>query len=357
MVDAATGCVEGVHPLLHTFLSCFVSKQSDPDSPRYHEAMYGPYRDEFLRAMANEITELEARKTWHLVKRSSLPDGTNVLPGTWVYKIKRYPSGEIRKFKARYCVRGDKQVEGVDFFDTYAPVVAWTTIRLMMVLKAFLGLSTKQVDFSNAFAHATLKERIFCEIPQDFDSPEEGDYVLELDKSLYGLRQAPLTWYEHLKAGLERHGFQMSSLDPCLFIHEHMICIVYVDDCLFFARDEHKIDELLDALKADDFAFTIEQSVEAFLGIQIRVNEEGVVTMTQPGLIEKILDTLGLQDCATKATPAEVQPLRSDVDGPTRQEQWNYASVVGMLMYVSSSTRPDIQFAVHQCARFTHNPQ
>jgi hypothetical protein len=280
-----------------------------------------------------------------------------VLKGTWVFKIKRYPSGEVRKFKARYCVRGDMQVEGVDFFDTYAPVVSWITIRLMLVLMACLQLYTIQVDFSNAFAHATLQELIFVEIPKGFDSPDEGDYVLQLDKSLYGLRQAPLTWYEHLKAGLEKHGFRRSALDPCLFIHEHVICVVYVDDCLFFARDRVKIDQVLDGLKKDNFTFTVEKSVEAFLGIKVEVAEDGVVTMTQPGLIDKILATLGLENCAPKATPAEVQPLQADATGPERREQWNYASVVGMLLYVSSSTRPDIQFAVHQCARYTHHPR
>jgi hypothetical protein len=84
--------------------------------------MFGPYAEEFKAAMVDEVTELEKRKTWRRVKRSSLPRGCNVLKGTWVFKIKRYPSGEVRKFKARYCVRGDMQVEGVDFFDTYAPV-------------------------------------------------------------------------------------------------------------------------------------------------------------------------------------------------------------------------------------------
>jgi hypothetical protein len=64
--------------------------------------------------------------------RSKLPPGANIIPSTWAFKIKRTPEGEIKKFKARFCVRGDKQIEGVDYFDTYAPVVSWSTIRMLL---------------------------------------------------------------------------------------------------------------------------------------------------------------------------------------------------------------------------------
>ena len=79
--------------------------------------------------------------------------------------------------------------------------------------------------------------------------------------------------------------------------------------------------------------------------------------MTQPGLIKKIIVAVGLEECRVKQTPANVAPLGSDPKGQERIESWGYASVIGMLLYVSSNTRPDIQFAVHQCARFTHSPK
>ena len=72
-----------------------------------------------------------------------MPD-MRVFPSTWTFKIKRYPDGLIKKFKARFCVRGDQQVHGVDFFETYAPVVQWTTIRLMLILEVLLNLKSKQ---------------------------------------------------------------------------------------------------------------------------------------------------------------------------------------------------------------------
>ena len=78
----------------------------------------------------------------------------NVLPYTWAFKCKRYPDGSVRKLKAQFCAWGDKQIEGIDYFDTFAPVVNWTTVCLMLILLIILGLSTRQVDYTAAFVHA-----------------------------------------------------------------------------------------------------------------------------------------------------------------------------------------------------------
>jgi hypothetical protein len=141
-----------------------------------------------------------------VVPRASLPATVNVLPSTWAFKIKRYPDGRLRKFKARFCARGDRQVEGIDYFEKYAPVVSWTTVRLMISLSINYGWATRQVDFSNAFVQADLKEDVYISLPACFDSDEgisRSDVVMKLNKSLYGLVQAPLYWYNHLKNALE----------------------------------------------------------------------------------------------------------------------------------------------------------
>ena len=83
----------------------------------------------------------------------------NVLKSTWAFKVKRFPSGLIKSFKARFCVRGDMQIEGVDFYETYAPVANWTTIRTLLVLSVQLGLCTAQLDYLAAFPQANLKKK------------------------------------------------------------------------------------------------------------------------------------------------------------------------------------------------------
>ena len=154
--------------------------------------MYGTYAQEFQTAMKDEIAAVERHNTCTVVDKASVPAGANLLPGTWTFRIKRLPNGTLRKHKARFCARGDKQIAGVDYFDKYAPVVQWSTVRMMLCLAASEGLHTRQVDFSNAFVQADLKEEVYIQVPQGFLGSNGGteDPVLKLNNSLYGLVQA-----------------------------------------------------------------------------------------------------------------------------------------------------------------------
>ena len=144
------GLVEWLHPL------ALAAKANSEDTPNWHEAMNGPNSEGFWEAMATEIRTLtEKMDAWEVVERESW---MNVLPSTWAFRCKRYPDGLIKKLKARFCVRGDKQLEGIDYFETFAPVVSWTTVRLMLILSLILGLATRQVDYTVAFLHTPIDE-------------------------------------------------------------------------------------------------------------------------------------------------------------------------------------------------------
>jgi histone deacetylase 1/2 len=147
--------------------------------------MTGPYQEEFLKAMRTEISELESHTCWDIVSAAKVPEGAKVIPTMWVFKIKHYPDGRIQKFKARLVVRGDFQVEGEDYDEKYAPVVPWSTVRLMLSIVASQGLVTRQVHFSNAFVQAHLKETkpIFFQTPPTFHSDVADKVVLRLNKS------------------------------------------------------------------------------------------------------------------------------------------------------------------------------
>jgi Reverse transcriptase (RNA-dependent DNA polymerase) len=319
--------------------------QNDPDTPNFHQAMGGPYREEFIKAMQKEIEELEEHNTWTVISKNETPEGANILAGTWAFKIKRFPDGRLRKFKARFCARGDQQVEGIDYFEKYAPVVAWTTVRMMLCMSLHLGWATRQVDFSNAFVQATLKEEVYMQLPKGFEKGGQNDGVLKLNRSLYGLVQAPMYWYEHLKKALEDNGFKVSSYDPCMFFGKGMVVLCYVDDCLFFGPDLRKIDGFIEELEQQGFALTKEQDVYAFLGIQmVRDRATGKYTLTQEGLIKKVLRIVGMENCNSKKTPAGVTPLGTDAEGAPFSEDWQYASVVGMLL-ISHPTQ-DLTFSL-----------
>ena len=89
----------------------------------------------------------------------------DVLDSTWAFKIKRYPDGTLRKLKARFCVRGFQQIEGVDYFETYAPVVSWMTVRLIFAIALIHNLESIRVDYTATFVQAPLKDAVYIEMP------------------------------------------------------------------------------------------------------------------------------------------------------------------------------------------------
>lgn len=362
LMDLDTGIMDTVHPMACQFPAAMKAKGNNPDLPTWDQCMTGEDKEACEEAMVKELTELSEHGTWELTKRDALPEGARVLPSTWAFRIKRYPDGRFRKFKARFCVRGDRQIAGIDYDEKYSPVVNWSTVRMMLSMAANYDLKTRQVDFSNAFVQAKLDDPIYVTTPRGFDA-EGGNgnsHVLKLKRSLYGLVQAPLCWNNHLAEALRKAGFRPTSVDPCMYVNEKgMIILTYVDDCLFFHINQEEIDEVISNLRdSQSMPLTVEDDAFAFLGVEVlRDEEKSTIELKQTGLIDRVLNLCDMTDCNTKATPANQTPLGTDENGAPCEAKWEYASAVGMLMYLSSNSRPDIQFAVHQCARFTHRPR
>ncbi len=114
---------------------------------------------------------MENIDAWTIVKRyDSNGEYHHVIPSTWAFKCKRYPDGLTKKFKARFCARGNKQLKGIDFFETYAPFVQWTTIRLMFILEILLGLKSRQGNVLCAFLQGELEpdENVYVKMPLGF---------------------------------------------------------------------------------------------------------------------------------------------------------------------------------------------
>jgi hypothetical protein len=181
-------------------------------------------------------------------------------------------------------------------------------------------------------------------------------YVLKLLKNMYGLKQAGHNWYNHLTDNLLSIGFRQSRIDKCLFICKDCIILIYVDDCLIFSPTETTLEEITNHLRTV-FSITSEIDVGAYLGIDISRNAQGQLTLRQPGLIDKAIALCGLENELNQHnTPADTI-LHSVIpdDGP-RQYTWSYWQLISLLNYIASTSRPDISFAVHQCARFSNNP-
>ena len=346
-------------------------KGRDPDLPMWNQVMAGPYKEEFQKGMDREVNQLIKKDTWVEVARSSLRAGANVIRSTWAFKIARNPDGSVKKFRSRFCARGDTQIEGVDVFETYAPVVSWSTVRMLLTLAVQLDLKTRTIDISNAFVSASLgpEEEIYLEMPRGY---EKEDTVLKLKKSLYGLRQSPKMFFEHLSASLQELDFVPSENDQCMFMKEGIIVISYVDDILLFSKEAKLIDEVITGLERT-FELTKDdpdQEVFDYLGIGVarETNKNGssVIALRQLGLTKKVLKTIKdgnlkpiLESSHSKEHTPAGKPLgacKDDDDFDEKKFGFSYPSAVGMLMYLVN-TRPDIQLAVHQCARFTHAPK
>ena len=325
---------------------------SDPDSLSFDEAMASDDRPMWREAMMKEVRALENRGAWSEVAAESAK--TKILPGLWVFRRKRSPDGEIKKYKARYCCQG--QHEETPSLETFAPVAAWSSIRIFLVLMLASGWATETLDFSNAFIHATLDRPVWIHLPRGFHSSRKGKTCLRLLKSQYGLRTASRSWFELLTEALRELGFAQCTLDPCLFFQKNMVLVLHVDDCGVGYKFEKDLIALVDGLQSRGFELTREGEFSAFLGIKFQ-KDENSLTLTQPALIQKVISAVSMQDCKGNWTPTTQFALGTDKNGEQMTDKWNYRSIVGMLLFLSTNTRPDIAFAVSQVARFSHNPK
>ena len=346
-----------IHPL------SFAASKGDNETYYFLQAMQQDDREDFIDAMIKEIDDHTSRDHWKVVKRSMIGDAKTI-KAIWSFKRKRRPDGSLLKHKARLCAHGGMQEYGENYWDTYAPVVNWASVRLMMTFAMINKMHFRSIDFTLAFPQADTDVDIFMELPIGVDVPNgeiRKDYVLYLLKNLYGLKQASKTYFEYLCSHLEAEpiGMESSRIDPCIWYKEGVILIIYVDDCLIFSKNKELADELIQQLRVN-FTLTDEGSVESYLGVQVEFDKDKkTISLKQPYLIKRIISALKCTEHMTgKETPVLANNiLHKDSDGPERKQSWNYRSLIGILNFLSASTRPDILFAVHQCARFLTCPK
>ena len=241
-----------------------------------------------------------------------------------------------------------------DIYDVTSPVVAFSTVRIFLIMSLFLGWYTCSVDFANAFIQAKRPDKVFMHIPRGFKS--KPGFCLQLIRNVYGACDGPKLWADLLFKSLKKLGFTQSRIDQCLWYRRTCFLITFVDDCGICTKTEKEADDLIGELKKMGFSLTKESSFAEFLGIQYETLENGDVELTQQGLIKKVMEATGLQECKPNRVPTSGH-LAKDPEGPIMSEPWSYPSIIGMLLYLSTNTRPDIIFAVSQAARFTHDPK
>jgi hypothetical protein len=184
-------------------------------------------------AMHEEYDALMKNKTWRLVPPQP---GRNLIDCKWFYKIKHKADGSVDRHKARLVAKGFKQRLGIDYDDTFSPVVKPATIRIILSLAISQGWDLCQLDVKNVFLHGILEEEVYMKQPPGFVSSEFPSYHCKLDRALYGLKQAPRAWYSRLSDKLQSLGFLPSKTDISLFHFSKgqitVFLLVYVDDII-----------------------------------------------------------------------------------------------------------------------------
>ena len=233
------------------------SASSSPDILYYKDAMRAPDAANFKEAMVDEINSHTDNGHWKVVGRDKVPKGTKVLPSVWAFRRKRrIATQEVYKWKSRINIHGGKQEYGVNYWETYSPVVGWSTIRLFLSVMLMNNWVSRQVDFVLAFPQADIECDMYMEIPQGFvcdgkklvprDSHPSGsgrNHCLKLKKNLYGQKQAGRVWNQYLHDGMIARGFQQSEVDMCVYYRGSVMILLFVDDGIFLGPSNEEIEE------------------------------------------------------------------------------------------------------------------
>jgi hypothetical protein len=306
------------------------------------------------KAMDEEITSLLEMGAWKLVP---LPPGVRPLPCRWTYKVKRDGDGNIERYKARLVAKGYAQKQGVDFNDVFAPVSKHSTLRALLSVVAAEDMELMQLDVKLAFLNGELEEDIYMQQPPTYE--QGSGMVCHLQRSLYGLRQAPRAWNQRLRKELAALGFRQAQSDPSLFITgsgvDTVYLLVYVDDILIAARG----DLAKQVYAAIEDKFTVRNLGDAtfFLGMHItRDRIARTITLSQEQHTLNMLDRFNMADAKPRRTPLATGTRLIAEGDPLDTELYPYSALVGSLLYLSCCTRPDIAFAVNALARYMSAP-
>ena len=344
----------------------------------YRQALDSEESAEWLRSMQRAINSINVSSLGAIVE---IPEGRKAIESKWVYRVKTTPEGELdTKLKARLVALGNWQVYGDDYADTYASVARHETVNLVLTLIAEMDLEVECLDVCIAFLGSPLEDgyEVYLRIPDgvDFDFTK-GELVLEkekevaernrrswavlLKKSIYGLKQSPRQWYKTVTAYLSDLGFVATSFDSGLLYHRSvssfMVIVLFVDD-LLLASSSSKLLQDVKSHFCTRFKVTESGDLASYIELKIeRQRSRRTVTISQRSYLESILERFGFEESRSVSTPQEKGfNLFPSASEDARRNQQRYHEAIGFLMYATTTTRPDLAYAVGVLARFSHHP-
>lgn len=260
--------------------------------------------------------------------------------------------------------KGYSQKKGIDYEETFAPVVRYSSIRMLLALAVKYNLDIDQMDVVTAFLQSELNEDIYMDIPEGLNYDKSK--VCKLKKSLYGLKQASRCWNQKFDNVLKSFGLKQSKIDPCIYYYVEgeirMYLSIYVDDILIFSNSaemKHNIKKfLMSHYKMKDLGPAC-----YILGMKItRDRENGKLWIDQKLYLEKVLERFNMSDCKGMFSPMDHNQRLSIEQMPKTENEIKemksvpYQEAVGCLLFAAQLTRPDIAHAVGVLSKFNQNP-
>ncbi|CAM8902104.1 unnamed protein product [Rhodiola kirilowii] len=352
-------------------LACDIMNENngDPEPQSITECKNRHDWVEWKKAIETELDSLNKRKVFGPIVLT--PKDVKPVGYKWVFVRKRNEKNEIARYKARLVAQGFSQRPGIDFEETYSPVMDGITFRYLISLAVHEKLNMHLMDVVTAYLYGSLDTNIYMKIPEGFKMPAASSsmprerYSVKLERSLYGLKQSGRMWYNRLSEYLLQKGYVNDPLCPCVFIKKTtsgcVIIAVYVDDLNIIGMNE-EIHEVISYLKRE-FEMKDLGKTGYCLGLQIEHMQSGIL-VHQSNYTRKIIKRFNMDKSNPLSTPMVVRSLDVDKD-PFRPceeseeilgQEVPYFSAIGALMYLANCTRPDIAFAVDLLARFSSAP-
>jgi reverse transcriptase-like protein len=328
---------------------------TEPYEPKsLKEAQRDPNWEMWKAGLGREMESLEENKTWII---TPLPEEKNLLRGKWVFRLKRGPDGSVVKWKARWVVRGFTQIEGIDYFETFASVVKPMSYKALFAIAAAYDLEIEQMDVTTAFLYGDIDTEVYVEQPHGYEDGTGRACLLK--KALYSLKQSPRIWYQTLSSFLRGLGFEPLAVDMGVFHKGNYFIAVYVDDLLIIGPDKKEIQIIKDAL-SNRFKMVDIGPCKYYLGMEIhRDRPNRTLRLSQKGYIDRVLFEFGMQDCKPLGIPMDpkvrLESAPEDYIPAQEDKEW-YARLVGSLMYIMLGTRADIAFTVSALSRYLAKP-
>jgi len=298
-----------------------------------------------------------------------LPPGVRALGLKWVFKVKENEDGSVERFKARCTILGNLQVEGIDYDETFSPVVRYKTVRAILAIAAAKGYILHNMDVDTAFLYGSMAEEqdVFIQVPQGYKVPAElansgKKLCAKVNVGIYGLKQAPRLWNKTIHTFMVSKGFSRTDSDPCLYTKsvdgEEILVAIFVDDLIIAGSNLDIIQEFKDDI-SKRFNMKDLGELTFILGMSVRRDwEAGTIHLFQSKYIVDVLSRFGMETCTSRSLPMDPGCKLTKAMSPKTAEEWEeaeqypYREVAGSLMYLMVSTRPDIAFAVSCLSKY-----